>query len=583
MFKLEISLKRVQTYIFDVPRLKTMLGANAQVGQVMRHELAKRLKDRKKILDWPKKVSLDHKVPNKEELILDPLPRPPLPQEVADPKKKFDPDDPKEAFEKGILARDGGHFIAVFKTDEEAKAFQGEAETLLSKELPGVLYEITIESWDPDQVTQKSGDEKKQSGDRAVVAQEVHLADLPVLQVCQETGREPASEQDNDNTHWQARSVTRRKACGVDFYDSKTFDIIGLMGEILHPTKGDKWQNPRDLQDLTAGGYLALIHADGNGIGLRYKRWRDQKGKDLSPIDQEARGEAFFHSMRVVVRRAVVDALQLTFQGLKEDACRPYQVLMLGGDDLLLACRADRALAFADHYARELEKYHLVDDDPLHVAIGVAIAQESYPLHRLYELAESLASSAKRLYRALKEEDRKSVIDWQVVTTSWFEGVAEARRQAELVEYVTGSNTENGGSTENGSSREKLLLTNRPVTAGNKSQLSVILKNARDLDEPKLDAARSPLRALRAACERGRLSGEMAFARLPREVRKLVGVPVDSGKAEADKENPIYALWKKEGSFHLTRALDIIGVREISLLGKKKREKTDEPEETTAV
>jgi len=560
MYKLEISLKRVQTYIFDVPRLKTMLGANAQVGQVMRHELAGMLNGRGKQMTWS--FSQGESLPD------DPL------------TGSTDPDDPKDAYEKGILARDGGHFIVVFETKENAEKFQAEAEARLAEKLPGVLYEITIKRWPETPVNGQAETGEDQTNDRAVVAQEIHLADLPVLQVCQETGREPASEQEEQEISeknnqlqkqrlpWQARSVTQRKECGKQFYEGNTLDIIGLMGEALHPTTktvGYKWQNPRDLQDLTAGGYLALIHADGNGIGMRYKRWRDG-GKLLKAYEQEARGEAFYHGMRVVVRRAVVDALNETFHDLQDNACRPYQVLMLGGDDLLLACRADFALPFAECYAKELERHKLVDGRPLHVAIGVAIAQESYPLHRLYELAENLASSAKRLYRALKEEDRKSVIDWQVVTTSWFEGVAEARRQAELVEYVTGSSTENGSSTE------KLVLTNRPVTAGNESQLSMILKNARDLDEPKLDAARSPLRALRAACERGRLSGEMAFARLPEEVRKLVGVPVDSGNAEADNKKPSYTLWKNEGSFHLTSALDIIGVREISLLGKKKRE-----------
>ncbi len=541
MYKIEISLKRVQTYIFEVPRLKTMLGANAQVGEVMRHELANQLGNRGTKLEWQQP---QYKLPK-------------------DPLSK-DPDNPCDAFSKGILARDGGHFIAVFDEDEKASQFMREAETLLAEELPGVLYEISKKPWSEADDSQ----EKSEQVFHEIAAQEEHLADLPVLQVCQETGREPASAQEKQekpeepedqkkpkkDRPWEARSVTQRKDYGDQFYGGKTKDIIGLLGETLHPKK---WKNPRDLQDLTSGGYLALIHADGNGIGKRYNDWRDKKVENETAIQKEARGEAFFHSMRVVVRRAVVDALKETFDAFPEKLARPYQVLMLGGDDLLMVCRADRALDFANHYARELENWVLADGKKLHVAIGVAIAQETYPLHRLHELAESLASSAKRLYRAPDGKARKSVIDWQVVTTSWFSGVAEARRQAERVVYETGDKT------------ETLLLTKRPYTT---EDLSKILKNTKDLDLVDVGAARSPLRALRSACERGRLSGEMAFARLPDKVRELIGVPVDSGNAEADNKKPSYTLWKNEGSFHLTEALDIIGVREISRLGTKRHE-----------
>ena len=53
MVKLEISLKRVQTFIFEVPRLKAMLGANALVGQTMRHDVPALLDGRGTSLGWP--------------------------------------------------------------------------------------------------------------------------------------------------------------------------------------------------------------------------------------------------------------------------------------------------------------------------------------------------------------------------------------------------------------------------------------------------------------------------------------------------------------------------------------------------
>jgi len=333
------------------------------------------------------------------------------------------------------------------------------------------------------------------------------------------------------------------------------------MRAALYPDKKNHWCEPDDLAQLAAGGYLALIHADGNGIGKRYKDWKEKaKASALDHLGKEARGEAFFHSMRVAVRRALVDALGKTFPAAKATAPkaerrRPYEILMLGGDDLLMICRADRALDFARQYAEELKEYPLADGKgPLDVAIGVAIAQKTYPLHRLHELAESLASSAKRLYRSLRSEKKTSVVDWQVVTQSWFEGVAEARRRGERVTY-----------TLNGKA-ETLLLTSRPYRVSGDDGLAVLLDAAsalgrKDEDRGREKAARSPLRSLRGACERGRLLGEMTFDRLDEDIRKTLGW---EGRT----------LWKdlelNGKSICATRALDVIGIREIARLGRKK-------------
>ena len=528
MVKLELSLKRVQTFIFEVPRLKAMLGANALIGQTLRSELSELLDGRGAALSWPPGLA-------------QPSVNDPLDGAAAYPA---DRDDPAALYKQGILARDGGHFIVLFEDEPAAEDFLARAEELLAERLPGVLYDARITPFPEPKHRQRS----------PRTPNETVVLDLPVLQVCQETGQGPASAMETREavTRWQAQSVRHRLQRGAQFYAGQTRDIIGLLRPVLYPDHAMDWQEPIDLAELAAGGYLALIHADGNGIGRRYKHWRAQMAPD-DPVAQEARGEAFFHSMRVVVRHAVMKALRRSFTA--HGGIRPYEVLMLGGDDLLLICRANRALDFARAYAEELSQAMLADGDPLTVAIGVAIAQKGYPLHRLHDLAESLATSAKRLYRALPVTERASVIDWQVVTQSWFEGVAEARRQSELVDYRVNGKP------------ETLLLTGRPYPVLGTNGLDGLLTAVAGLDEggqsddtAREVAARSPLRGLRTACEQGRLLGEMAFARLPQRVRSRLAWEDGS-------------LWKPiavhDGTAYLNRALDIIGLREVSRLGKK--------------
>lgn len=515
--KLSIELKRVQTFIFEVPRLKAMLGANALIGQTMRHKLPRLLGQQGAQLEWPEDIT--------RQCLDDPLE-----PAASDPD---DRDDPVALYRRGILARDGGHFIVLFDDRPAAECFLAQVEAVLVEQLPGVLYEARMEDFS---ASQKHRPQKH-------AAHETALLDLPVLQVCEETGQGPASEP-NNKARWQGESVRHRQEWGKRFHNGHTRDIIGLLRAALYP---DCWQKPDDLTDLAASRYLALIHADGNGIGKRYKEHQNKAPTD-DLLAREAHGEVFFHSMRVAVRHAVVDALRATFT--EPGGVRPYEILMLGGDDLLLACRADRALDFARNYAKELARYTLADGAPLTVAIGVAIAQKTYPLHRLHELAEELASSAKRLYRALSEEEACSVIDWQVVTQSWFAGVEDARQQSERVQYHVKEQS------------ETLLLTGRPYRVLGPVGLEALLAAAHQLDggsDSEKKAARSPLRALRAACEQGRLMAELAFARLPPTVR----APLAWGDG---------ALWNNiagEGApVYLNRALDLIGIREIARLGK---------------
>ncbi len=444
----------------------------------------------------------------------------------------------------GILARDGGHFIVVFSEESDAKAFRELAEKELAKHLPGVLFQARIK---PLEQTEDEKNLKKapEEDSTQTVPQEIHVLNLPVLQICQVTGKEPASdlEKEEGKNIAVARSVTERENKGKEFNQGHACDIIGLMHDSLYPDKDMGWKRPNDLAALVSGDYLALIHADGNGIGLRYKEWKD-KEKSVKPEHNEARGEIFYRSMRVDARKAVVSALSKTFT--ERGGNRPYQVLMLGGDDLLLVCRAKNALQFAHNYAHELKNYKLADGNPLHVALGVVIAQSSYPLHRLHELAENLASSAKRLYRALPVGERTSVIDWQIITQSWFADVEVARQQGEKRVYAVDDKT------------ETLLFTDRPYRVLGNDGLEGLLTSAKALggkDDNKV--SRSALRGLRGACEQGRLTGELAFERLPDCVRKVLSIDDRKLWQQCEENKPLY----------MTRALDVIGIWEISRLG----------------
>jgi hypothetical protein len=122
--KLTIELKRVQTFIFEVPRLKAMLGANALIGQTMRHELPALLGARGSQLPWPTEIRLQGTAD-------DPLDRP----ETA----PADRDDPAALYRRGILARDGGHFSVLFDDRTAAERFLEDEDTMIENSIRRIM------------------------------------------------------------------------------------------------------------------------------------------------------------------------------------------------------------------------------------------------------------------------------------------------------------------------------------------------------------------------------------------------------------------------------------------------------------
>jgi len=338
-------------------------------------------------------------------------------------------DSPEYLYQNGILSRDGGHFQAVFPSEDEQKRFIKRAIEIIELELPGLRYDITPDIYnniDP-------------IGNQPVR--------LPRFQICEDTGADVAAKFEQytpiERKHYVSKKVSLLEKAGMRFVDKKkkTEDIIGLLEEQL-PLK--ELEKAPDLEKLAGqSGYIALIHADGNGIGQRRKKWAGENDPDQeSNVDskKESRNEFFFHSMRVAVRRAVVDALTETYNSFEintSNCHRPYQLLMLGGDDVLLLCRPEHAFGFAVNLAREIKKYKIPYEKEgekqtkeISMGIGIAISKRNVPFYLLHSLSEQLSSNAKKKFRSQPEEC--SVIDWNMATTSWINDINQHRRNYDI-------------------------------------------------------------------------------------------------------------------------------------------------------
>lgn len=146
--------------------------------------------------------------------------------------------------------------------------------------------------------------------------------------------------------------------------------------------------------------WMAIIHADGNGLGQVVQEIAKDK-------DQFAK---FSQQLNDATCKAANAAFNKLSDGQKVNArgIIPMRPVVLGGDDLTLICRGDLALEFVRNYLecfeKKTEEYlgDILKDNKLYgsrphltACAGVAFIKSSYPFHYGYDLAETLCGQAK--------------------------------------------------------------------------------------------------------------------------------------------------------------------------------------------
>lgn len=542
MFKVHIELQRVQTWLFAMPQLRAMIGANVLLGETLRLGL------RELLLENSDSAWKPHPIKG-------------FPQRAADdalnearlkggsslPDDVFD--DPKQDAEHGILARDGGHFVAVFVDKESANAFAERAAEQLRKDVPGLRFTCKVEPFG-----------ERETEPVRKPAQPFLSIELPVLARCDWAGRGLASTQVTPGNDPLDRAdvsldAAARADAGERADNGLAKDLVTLMNRLALSKASANTKQRRladTFEELADGKYLAVIHADGNGVGAAAKRVSEG---EKSPLKSEAKRAALFHRNRVLLRHALVEAIRSTAEtpactnrrkdkdGNPRDThldVSPFLPLMLGGDDLLVACRADLAMPFVSALCKALhdaqEKQAKQQPDfLLTLGIGVAIASYSMPFHQLHAVAEACASSAKR-----KTRDA-SAIDWAVYTASWAEkDLAEIRRR----DWVFDSG--------------KRILSQRPMrvlAADNKPSLADLLSDAAKLS----NAPRAQLHYLKEQLSAGEHLAALAFEELSADAK--------AGFTSAG----IKEVWQPLAGTDAktTSLLDLIELSELRHLGKK--------------
>lgn len=149
---------------------------------------------------------------------------------------------------------------------------------------------------------------------------------------------------------------------------------------------------------------LAIVAADVDGVGEK-----------LRTIGSERDYTAFSIALKSALKQAWIEAAGTVIRSPEGDAST-IDLLYLGGDDLLLACRADRALPFILELVERFRQASEESDLDLGLSAAAVISNVGFPFRMAHDIAERLLRNAKA---EAKERGWKcGAVDYAIVTES---------------------------------------------------------------------------------------------------------------------------------------------------------------------
>ncbi|MBE0507873.1 MAG: hypothetical protein IBX50_14370 [Marinospirillum sp.] len=315
----------------------------------------------------------------------------------------------------------GGSFYLLIKDSEKAVAFRNLWTLLVSQLLPGVELVDTL-------VSGESARDAIQNGlNQLRIARNQPTPQLPAASPLAarspRTGR-VSVELDRGESLDEATSVKRQFVRPNASKDLAT--RFSSHHDLRWPINFEA-DSPEHLRfPLAEGDKVALVHADGNGLG-EILRLVNEAGKQK----EDAGFIALYRQFSDGLEQATIEACQeATDRVLVPEVTTagvvPARPLVLGGDDLTVIVRADLALDFTQVFIQSFEEKTQLFlkklalqlpgtlsgklPEKLTACAGIAFMRPSQPFAQCYALAESLCDRAKKQSRAVQQKQQLSLI-----------------------------------------------------------------------------------------------------------------------------------------------------------------------------
>lgn len=386
-----------------------------------------------------------------------------------------------------VIYAGGGNCVALFADPDVAKDFITDLNLKLLAKAPDLdLVAIHVPvTWENDQ-----GDalavKLKQALDDLTLKKLDRRLSMPLLGVgttmaCRSTGL-PAVGLDTGLMPPQAppRPLSAGILAKLSVVEDTNQYLKRLLPQFKH--KEANLSIPRDFDDFGEQGisYIAVVHADGNGMGQQIEKLRAafptatdnrryiQTMRAFSKAIEDGSRQALQDLGDVLLRHwdpltneivgrtqdewgkwVDIGKIKLTLDVENSRAYIPFRPIVFGGDDLTFVTDGRLGLGLASAYlslfevamqaqAKQLEDRYAQDKRlprvhpylaGLKACAGVAVVKSHYPFARAYALSEDLCRSAKRFGRR-----EVSAFDWHFAATGLFGDLGDIRKRQYTVQ-----------------------------------------------------------------------------------------------------------------------------------------------------
>lgn len=182
-----------------------------------------------------------------------------------------------------------------------------------------------------------------------------------------------------------------------------------------------------------AKNYLAVIHIDGNTMGIRIQRFIQDLAKAGKTFEEQLRAlgelsEEINTTFNDVLEETVTDVFTKN-----ESGKIPFRKVVYDGDDVTVICLAADAFKFIDVFMKKLSEHEIksLNREKITAGAGMAIVNFKFPFYTAYNVAEELCGSAKKKAIALGYvgEKSKSSVDFHVLYGGATTDTKEFRKQ----------------------------------------------------------------------------------------------------------------------------------------------------------
>ena len=294
-----------------------------------------------------------------------------------------------------VLRNAGGNIRIAFDKEEDVKSMIKQFPQYIMQKAYGItLSQAVVLFEDGEYLDKKDELEYKLTKARNQASMPLD-ARFSLMKQTPRTGK-PAFEFKNreyfDKGNWQKKD--NREEARVNI----------LLGKLKLNNSFEKFS--LDMDEIAKGNdnnKIAIIHADGNNMGLMLQQMNDGLKSKTDDEIQKVFKE-FSTQITKSTNDAVKEAFEFTFNDIDENEKIPFRPIVIGGDDVTVVCHANKALEFTQAYLRAFEantkknfKESKLDKyaEKLTACAGVAFCNKKFPFHYAYTLADKLCSYAK--------------------------------------------------------------------------------------------------------------------------------------------------------------------------------------------